>query len=342
MANPARALAEQFVRRSPTELLVFGGVLSVADLLVLYAAAWKEGVLHVEQGVGLLTNYGLFSTLLGNAVYLYLAKKYYDYICSMRDSKAVVNAAPVNKSLSFLKAITKMRRRYRLGIYLSIVGAIAWVVNVSNHVFRDPEVVWGHKVFDSTDHPLTFAASRLHNIITWIIIMPLTGHVIVYLSVRLWRAVATAVGERALRYDLLNPDQRGGFAFVDKAAVTFNIILALAYAQVTIHIETFKTNPEHVLAYLLLTVLLIGTNRVFLGDIYAKVGALRLESLDKVKEDVFKNDKLSFEVLKYCYERRLSVSSVVNFAINPGAIVVSGVIKFWQHWPDITKALSGV
>lgn len=160
MRNPARALAKQFVRRSPMTLLVFGVTLSFADFLVLYAAARDEGVLYINQGVGLLSNYGLFSTLLGNAVFLYVSKKYYDFICSMRASKAVIDTAPVEESLVALTDKIEMQREYQFGVYLLIViGALFWLNNFSAHVSGDPVVTWGHKVFDSTDHRLSFIAS---------------------------------------------------------------------------------------------------------------------------------------------------------------------------------------
>jgi hypothetical protein len=343
MPNFARDLGEHFTRRSPTTLLAFGIVTALADSLFLYFAASREGVLHVSQGVGLLENYGLISAVLCNAIYLYLARRYYADICSMELSKAVVDEKPVERSLSALKFIIEMRvkrRRwlYQLGIYLSIVGMLAWLSNLSTHLFGDPMARWGHKVFDSTDHPLTFTASRLHNFYTWVILLPLVGHVIVYSSIQLWLAIKTAASAKALSYDLLNPDQRGGLVFVDKAAVTFNVAVALAYIQITMHIETFKMNTDHIILYVVATALLIAINRLFLGGIYAVIGTLRVEALNKVKERVYENDKMSFEILKYCYERRVSMSSIVNFAINPGAIVVSGLVKLW---PVIAKSFGG-
>jgi hypothetical protein len=185
---------------------------------------------------------------------------------------------------------------------------------------------------------LTFIASRLHNLYTWVFVMPLIGHAIVCSSLQLWRAIATAAREGALAYDLLNPDRRGGFGFVDKAAVAFNVIVALVYVQITLHIETFaQMNADHVVAYLALTLLLIGVDRMFLGGIYATIKALRLEALNKLKDKVYEDDKLSFEILKYCYERRMTASSVVNFAINPGTIVISGALKLW---PLISKTFT--
>jgi hypothetical protein len=320
-------------------LLVFGVAVSLIDFVALYAAASREGVLRINQGIGLLDNYGLLSTIVGNAVSLYAAKKYYDGVCSIRTSKAVVNAAPVEESLSTLTDMILMRRRYKFLIYgLVALGTIFGLSNVAGHVLDNPEVRWGYKVFDSTDHPLSFIANRVHGLYTLLIIMPFVGHVMVYSSFQLRQAMAMASREGALTYDLLNPDQRGGFAFVDKAHIAFNVVAALVYVQITMHIETFKMNPEHIIAYVVLTLFLIFINRIFLGDIYATIRRIRLESLNKMKDKAYNDDEMSFEILKYCYERRVSIASVVNFAINPGAILVSGVVKLW---PFISKVFSG-
>jgi hypothetical protein len=340
MVNPARGLAKQFVRRSPTTLLVFGIVLSLVDFLALYAAAAKEGVLHISEGIGLLDNYGLFSTIIGNAVFLYVGKKYYDSICSMKTSKAVTDTAVIETSLSTLTAMVTMHRKHRFLLYLLVtIGALFWLSNVGFHLIGNPEVRWGHKVFDSLDHPLTFVASRLHNLYAWLIIMPFVGHVVIYSSIQLRHAITTASRKGALAYDLLNPDKRGGFVFVDRANIAFNLIVVLVYVQVTMHVETFaKINTEHLIAYIALTVLLVGTNRMFLGGIYGTIKRLRLESLNEVKEKVYRNDEMSFEILKYCYQQRISASSIVNFMVNPGAIVVSGIVKLW---PVIVKTFTG-
>lgn len=335
MVNPARALAGQFVRRSQATLLDFSIALSFVDFVALYTAAAREGVLRVNQGVGLLNNYGLFSTILGNAVLLYLAKKFYDVVRSMGVSGAVVNTAPIKEPLSTLTAMIEMEGKYQFPVYLLIIiGASAWLSNVGSHVLGNPEVRWGQKVFDSVDHPLTFVASRLHNLYTWVILMPLVAHVVISSSFQLRRAITMASREGALKYDLLHPDQRGGFVFVDKAHFVFNVIVALIFIQITLHVGTFeKINSDHVLAYIALIMMLVVLYRAFLGDIYTTIKRLRLESLNELKESVRKDDKLSFEILKYCYERRTLVSSAVDFVIKASPIVISGIV---QLWPVIT------
>src|SRR6185503_11174118 len=112
MFNPARALSRQFVRRSPTTLLGIGIALSLIDFLAVYAAAARDGVLWIDQGVGLLNHYGFFSTIFSNAISLYAVKKYYDGVCAIRTSKAVVDPAVVETSLEELTDMIELRGKY--------------------------------------------------------------------------------------------------------------------------------------------------------------------------------------------------------------------------------------
>lgn len=329
MRNPIKALAEQFVRRSPTALLGFGILLSLIDFSLLYVAADKEGVLHINEGIGLLNNYALFSTIFGNAIFFYVARKYYDNVCSMRASKGIVKTASIDEALSNLTSMIRMQGYYSLSVYLiMIIGAIVWLLNVKSHILDNPEIVWGHKVFDSIDHPLSFVATRLHGLYMALIVMPFLIHVMIFTSIQFRRAFATAWWEGALTFDLLNPDQRGGFRFVDHANILLNVVAALVYLQITLHIQTFETmRAEYVIGYVALTVLLIVLNRMFFGVIYVKIKALKTEALNDLKKNVYNDDKLSFEILKYCYERRVNALTILSAAIKAGAIVIPTVLK---------------
>jgi hypothetical protein len=332
--NPARAASNEFLRRSPQTLLAVSLVLSLLDFVTLYAAAKAEGVLRIHGGIGLLENYGLLSSIFSNSFLLYLARRYYDALYSVRTSKAVQSDVPLAKSLSDLDAMIRMERAYGLLIYLLVaMGAVLWVSNVSFHVFGNPEVRWGHKVFDSTDHPMTFVASRLHNFYTWLVLLPFVGHAIIVTSIQMRVAVGVGARQGVFRYDLLNPDQKGGFLFVEKAHVAFNVIIALFYVDITMHIGTFeRMNTEHIIAYAAATVLLIGGSRIFLGGVHSAIKTLKLKSLNDVKDKVYKNDGLSFEILKYCYERRINELWVVTFATKGGAILLSAALKLWPFF----------
>jgi hypothetical protein len=340
MANPARALAKQFVRRSPTTLLGVGVILSTVDFVCLYTAAAKEGVLRVDQGVGLLNHYGIFSMILGNAISLYAAKKYFDGVCSIKVSLAVTDGVVVEEPLNDLMAMVELRGKYKRIMYLFLIlGTLFWASNFAIDAFGDPVAKWG-RTLDTWDHPWSFAAGRFHNILSWIIIMPFVVHVMICSSIQLRRAMSKASAKRALVYDLLNPDRHGGFAFVDKSLLAFNIVAALVYVEVTMHMLTFgRLNLEHIIDYIILTLLLVVINRMFFAKIYAIVKKLRFQALNKVKDEVFENNKLSFEVLKYCYERRVSTLSIASFLVQASAIVIPGIVKYW---PVVMKAITRV
>jgi hypothetical protein len=338
MVNPARALSKQFVQRSPTTLLGIGIALSLVDFVTFYAAAVRDGVLHINQGVGLVNHYGLFSTIVGNAIALYAAKKYYDGVCSIRDSKAIVDSAVVKKPLKDLKDMVELRGRSQLVMYFFLVlGIYSWASNFATHVFGDPVAKWGY-VLDSADHPWSFVAGRLHNIYTWIIIMPFVAHVMFWSFIQLWRAMVIALKKGVLKYDLLNPDQRGGFGFVYNALIGFNVIVALVFIEITLHSATFgRLNLEHIMDYIILTVFLFGVNNLFFAYMYAPIKRLRMEALNKVQDEVSKNNTLSFEILKYCYERRVSPLSFASFLVQASAFAIPGIIRLWPH---IMKAFS--
>ena len=336
--NPARVLLKQFARRSPATLLAIGTALSLIDFAAVYAAASRDGVLRIESGIGLLDHYGFFSTIFGNAIALYAAKKYYDGVCSIRTSKAVVDPFVVETSLQDLTDMIELRGKYNFFMYLLVIfGTLWWLSNLATHLIGDPVSKWG-PVFDSLDHPWSFFVGRIHIIYLEVIIMPLVVYVMVCSSLELRKVIKIASREGVLTYDLLNPDHRGGFGFVDNALFAFNVVAALVYIQITLYIETYaQYNLEHIIDYIILTVLLVGINRMFFADIYGMIKRLRLASLNKVKDEVFKNNNLSFEILKYCYERRIRTLSLANFLVQAGAIAVPGIVKFW---PFIVKVFS--
>ena len=339
MMNPARSLARQFLRRSPLTLLLVGLAVSGLDFALLCAAALRESVLYMDQGIGLLNNYGLLSTVIGNAFSLFVVKKYYECVSSIRSSEAVVDTKFIKPSLATLSNMIEMHGRagFLVGGFI-LAGAIFWLGNVAFHIFGNPEIKWGHKVFDSTDHPLSFVASRVHNLYTYLLIMPFVGHVMIVTTCQLKQAIKFGSDKKALKYDLLNPDQRGGFGFVDNAHIAFNAVVALIYVQFTLHLLTFKMNPEHIIGYIILTVTLIGINWVFLGDIYAKIRTLRFESLNELKHRVF-DEKLNFDVLKYCLEQKTSIFSTATVAIKTAGIIIPLIVKTWPYSQSIYQSL---
>lgn len=329
MVSPVRVVVNQFLFRSPMILLAVGFGVSGLDFLFLFLAARRESVLHIPQGVGLLDNLGLLSTVIGNAFSFYVVRKYYDYVCGIRDSKAVVNPKVIKPALSRLKAMIRLHGRAKfILIILIVAGAYFWTSNLMSH-YGDPQIRWGHKLFfDTRDHHLSFIASRVHNLVTWVFIAPFVLHVMIVTTFQLRRMITVDCWRKAFKYDLLNPDQRGGFGFVENAHIVFNVVVALIYVIVTMHIITFeRMNPDHFALYLVLTLALVGINWVFLGDIYERIKALRSDSLNEFKDRFFAKN-LDFEVLKYCMEQKVSAFSFETIAIKAAGFIIPPLVNF--------------
>jgi|ERR1700674_350731 len=329
MRDPLKLLAAGFARSSPVILLAAGIFVSVLQLVTFFGAARLEGTLFIKNGVGLLNNYGLLSTLVGNAVLPYLARLYYEYVCVFAESKAIKRAGVINDGLSKLKSMILLQGRFRFALYgLIFIGFAFWSANTSIHTFGDVEAHWGHKVFDSVDHPMGFYLNRLNNFYTWMIVLPFCGHVMIFCTIQLVRTVTAAADRKAVIYDLLNPDRCGGFVSIEQAHVVLNLVIAIVYIQITLHTGTFvRMNAEHTIAYAAATLVLLFGNTMFLGSIYQRVKKLRLDALNERKKRVYRNDALSLEILKFFYEHRRSRFMAVNFATKAVAIAVPALVK---------------
>jgi hypothetical protein len=328
MRDPLKLLAAGFVKSSPITLLALGIFVSLLQFISFYAAAKHEGVLVIRGGIGFLNNFGLLSTLAGNAVLPYLARLYYENVCAFRESKAINRAAPVEKGLSELRRMILLHGRFVLAAYgLVLVGSAFWVANTGIHVFGNVESHWG-KVFDSVDHPLGFFLNRANNFYTWMILLPLCGHVMAFSTIQLVRTIATAADSDALKYDLLNPDRCGGYVSIARAHLILNVVIAIVYIQVTLHTETFmRMNLDHATAYAAATLVLLFGNTVFLGGIQRRIRRLRTDALNERKDRVYKNDALSLEILKFFYEHPKNGFSLANFATKTVAVLVPAVMK---------------
>jgi hypothetical protein len=336
MVNPTQVLIDQFMHRTPQTVFLVSTFLSSLDFIALFYAASENGVLTIPGGIGLWQDHGLLSMILGNCFIPYLARRYHDTVRSIRTSKSVQIASTVEPPLRVLASVMRLNGKRAWLLYAMIfIGLLFWLANTGVHLFGNPQARWAHKVFDSTDRSWSFYASRLHNLYTWLVVLPFCGYVIISSSIQLRRVVLRAFKKNALRYDLLNPDRYGGFRFVEKAQVLFNVLVAIAYVQITLHIQTFeRMNAEHIIAYLTMTLLLITGNQIFLFDIRTIIETLKERVLNETKEKVYKDDMLSFDILKYIYDQRLNEFSFVNAATKLSAILIPIGTKFA---PEIAK-----
>jgi hypothetical protein len=189
------------VHRTPQAVFLASTLISLLDFVALFTAAERDGVLNIPSGVGLLQEHGLLSMILGNCFVPVLVRLYYDAVQSMPESKAVKDETYIKHVLATLSSMVELKlKSSRFLYFLVLVGSLYWLANVGVHIFGNPELRWGHKVFDSTNHPLSFWASRLHNLYTWLVLLPVCAHVAFFASLQLRRAVLTAFDHGQIFY----------------------------------------------------------------------------------------------------------------------------------------------
>jgi hypothetical protein len=118
-------------------------------------------------------------------------------------SKAVRDTSFIDPSLEELTSMIRMEGRYiGLTYRLIALGTLFFLVNLGILLFGDPLAKWG-PVYDSLDHHWSFVAGRIHLFYSWIIIMPLAGHVVIFSSRQLRKAMKIASRECVLTYDFV-------------------------------------------------------------------------------------------------------------------------------------------
>lgn len=304
MRNPHKLFLNEFLNRSAGILLAVSLSISLLEFIVLYFAAKSEGVLVIENGVGLLRNYAVFSALFGDAFLLFIIKKYSDVYLSIEKIKTIPKSDIIFSEFENYRKMIRLDTRHKFALYMFIfVGISAWISNVTFHVLGQAETHWGSLVFDSTDHRISFILNRVNNFYSWVIILPLCVYIALIASTQLYTTLNAILKNASAKYDLLNPDRCGGFSFVGTAHVFYNFAVAIVYVQITIHIDTFEgANIEHILSYIFVTIIFIFGNSFFIAKLYKDIENLKFVCLEQYKEQIYGNNELSFHIYKYYHE----------------------------------------
>lgn len=328
MVDPLKGLARGYIRRSPQTWLIVTALIAVLQGLLFLYAGMRDGVLLIPGGIGLLQNYGLWANLAGNVAFAYFARKYYAEVVSISSADVIEKTDGIRSEISKLTSMACAEGRYRYLLYIfSFIGLSFWLSNTSLHVFGFSEIHWGHQVFDSPAHPWSFVLNRINNFYTWVVLLPVCGHVFITSSIGLHRTFQAAVADGVAQYDILNPDKSGGYLFVENARLYFNIVLAVLYLDVSMHTGTFRViHFDHMVSYAAATLLLLFGNVMVFRRISEGIGTLKNTAANSRKQKAYANDPLSFEILKYLYELR-SPRVFVNFLVKAVPIAWSLAMK---------------
>lgn len=329
----ARAI-EGFAATSADRLLIFGVLVATLFGFAFVWIATIENVLFIENGVGLLQNYGLFAAILGDAVLFFLTKKYFDCCRHIARHGQFGRNREVKRAAIELLAECRLRTDRRFAyLFFVLLGVLALAGNISLHAFGYVDRNWHGDVFDSLRHPYSFALNKIFSFYSWCVVFPICGYVALITTIRLSEMIAAIGKDHSIEYDLLHPDNAGGFASVQLATAYFNIGVVLAYLQIALYTVTFRSvNVHQLLAYGLTTFALLAANFMIFGRVDRAITEKKRAALAKTKDRAYQGDSLSFEIFRYyvdvfsrkSLQRRLSLAIL---SLKSAAIALPPILK---------------
>ena len=333
----ARALttAIQGLITTEADRLLLGSVaIALFFGITLYVVASFDCVLFIEGGVGFFQNYGLFTAIVGDAILFFLTKKFHQCVTSMAESNVggqnlkVLNIVrDLNRSLSLLN-----KNRFILYAFM-LFGLLFVSSNVAQHVFGQPDVHWRGDVFDSLRHPASFTMNKLFLLYSWCIVIPLCAFIFLITSVYMSRIFIALSFDENSKYDLLNPDNAGGYSAARYASAYLNIALSIVYLQISLYVLTFQgANPEHIIGYAIATLLLLFANAIVFRKVETVIAKKKDSALNDLKSKTYSGDQLHFDIYRYyvdifskhALQRRLSV---LVFSVKSVVIVIPPIVN---------------
>lgn len=294
-------LVARFSATTAECLLVLGVSIAAVFGAAFMLTARYEHVLTIEDGVGLLENYGLIAALFSDAVLFFLTKKYLD-CCFL-----VANTAPFRQNLTVREAKLSLFRECRLQterrfayFFFFMLGCLALTGNISLHIFDDVQNHWNGDVFDSLRHPYSFSLNKIFSFYSWCIVFPICGYIALTSTLQIYRMVGAVEKDCGIGYDLLHPDNAGGFASIRLAIAYFNIGIALIYLQIALYTVTFHgINIAQAGAYALTTIAFLIANLAIFGRIDRIIEKKKQSALNEVKARAYDGDITNFEIFRY-------------------------------------------
>lgn len=183
---------------------------------LLYIGAKIDNSLTLPgTGRGLLRHYGVWSIVVTDPlIILNVAIAHAMFrraIFGIRFSSSaerklyIRNSANISLDLLYMKGYSAWAYRF-----LVCFGLLCWMNNI--HQTMEPGAFFGNDVFDQTAHPWGFIANKVNLFVSWVIIYPAAGFLLMFMCLRTRVLLENAKILGGLKGDLFHPDRCFGFA----------------------------------------------------------------------------------------------------------------------------------
>jgi len=205
----------------------------VAQVLLLVGASMIDGTLRLANGVGLLQHYGAWVVLVTDPLLL-IATGYanYRFTYALAHLPTCQTTQALNSVEQFLKPhVDRVAARgaYAYGYVACCVAAVlAWANNL--YQTSNPVPFYRHDVFDSSAHLFGFLVFKLCVFISWVIVYPIAGYLLITISLSTWMILHGGRLRNLICPAVTHPDNCYGMRNIGRLNISLLIPFALVYS----------------------------------------------------------------------------------------------------------------
>ncbi|MBS1984286.1 MAG: hypothetical protein JST16_08940 [Bdellovibrionales bacterium] len=232
--------------------------ITVLEGALLLVAAMRDGNFYLpNNGLGLIHHYGVPAILFADFGVLALLPLIIQRFIRL-PRRLPVSSHPSNRR--FLRravgraymAILLRGPALRLFLFFAGLGVLFLALNA--YQTTDAVSFYGRDVFDSAQHPYSYAVMRLVLGLSWIILYPYVAVVALAISGNIYRSCETLISRGRLQYRTFHPDGCVGFATFGTINFLIVLVLLLLYvALTTVSLVHHKPNILQESAYVILS-----------------------------------------------------------------------------------------
>ncbi|MDR3410747.1 MAG: hypothetical protein P4L87_07360 [Formivibrio sp.] len=177
----------------------------------------------------------------------------------------------------FLKFIAGEGRAIFTYLLCISIGALSWLNNIRQTIDAVP--FYHHEVFDSLSHPYGFLAYKICLFVSWVIVYPIAGFLLVSMSISTYVVLQRAWKAKIIRPHVTHPDNCYGFRDVGSLNIALLSPYLLTYALMFTIIATLGLYESILLPLVGLTVVFLAMSYIVLMPAY--------KLLQEVKDTTF-------------------------------------------------------
>jgi hypothetical protein len=235
VSSPLRLVTRLVAANGRLNGALFAGITIVAALQVVAVlmAAHIDNTWWLQDGLGVLQHYGAWGIVLSDPLVLICAALAYHQFGQTFAMLPVKNDSRARSRIhELVDRYTQWIEAKDLAVFPYVLcvslGFLCWLNNIRQT--ETPSIYFAHDVFDAPPHMAGFIVYKACLFVSWVIVYPVAGYVVVCLSFSTAVILATIRNEALLDLRVTHPDNRYGLRGIGLLTLRIVLPYLIAYS----------------------------------------------------------------------------------------------------------------